>query len=67
MRHQDGAPRTVNTIGVDDLEDAVQKVESAGGKVVVPKMPIPGVGWLVYCTDTEGMLFGIHKEDPTAA
>jgi predicted enzyme related to lactoylglutathione lyase len=37
-----------------------------GGQVVVPKMPIPGVGYLAYCQDTEGLLFGIHQLDPSA-
>ena len=37
-----------------------------GGTVVVPKMPIPGVGWLVYAKDTEGNIFGVHQEDTSA-
>jgi predicted enzyme related to lactoylglutathione lyase len=30
-------------------------------------MPIPGVGWLAYCKDTEGNVFGIMQDDPQAA
>lgn len=67
MVHQDRAPRTVNTIGVDDVDAFAEKVKAAGGEVVVPKMPIPGVGWLAYCKDTEGNLFGIHTPDAAAA
>jgi uncharacterized protein len=26
---------------------------------VVPKMAVPGTGWLAYCTDPEGNTFGI--------
>ena len=37
-----------------------------GGAIVVPKMPIPGVGRLVYAKDTEGNIFGVHPEDPVA-
>jgi predicted enzyme related to lactoylglutathione lyase len=66
LRHQDGAARTVNTVGVDSIEDAAAKVVAAGGKVVVQKMAVPGVGWLAYCTDTEGGIFGIFKADPSA-
>jgi predicted enzyme related to lactoylglutathione lyase len=40
--------------------------EANGGTIVVPKMPIPGVGWLAYARDTEGSIFGIHQADPTA-
>jgi uncharacterized protein len=57
---------TVNTIGVPSCDDYVRKVESAGGKTAVPKMAIPGVGWLAYCTDPEGNTFGIMQEDPGA-
>lgn len=42
------------------------KIEAHGGTIVVPKMPIPGVGWLAYAKDTEGSIFGIHQADPTA-
>jgi len=37
-----------------------------GAQVVLPKMPIPGVGWLVYCKDTEGNIFGMMQADPNA-
>jgi hypothetical protein len=66
MIHQDKAPRTVNTIGVESVDDFSQKVTAAGGQVVVPKMAIPGVGWLAYCMDPEGNLFGIHHPDASA-
>jgi uncharacterized protein len=66
MVHQDAKPRTVNTIGVESVDDFAAKVIAAGGQVAVPKMAIPGVGWLAYCLDTEGNLFGIHQMDASA-
>ena len=57
---------TVNTVGVDDVDNMVKKVEAAGGKVVVPKYPIPGMGWLVYATDSEGNTFGMMEADDNA-
>lgn len=66
LKHMDAQPRTVNTIQVASIEEYAAKVEQNGGKVVVPKMGIPGVGWLAYCTDTEGNIFGIHVPDPSA-
>jgi predicted enzyme related to lactoylglutathione lyase len=66
MRHKDAMPRTVNTIGVASVEEFAQKVAQNGGQVVVPKMAIPGVGYQIYCQDTEGNLFGIHQADPSA-
>jgi predicted enzyme related to lactoylglutathione lyase len=29
-------------------------------------MPIPGMGWLAYCKDTEGNIFGMMQNDPNA-
>jgi predicted enzyme related to lactoylglutathione lyase len=37
-----------------------------GGKVLSPKMPIPGVGYLAICEDTEGISFGIIQYDRNA-
>lgn len=56
----------VNTIDVPSVDDFTAKVTANGGKAVVPKMAIPGVGWLIYCQDTEGSVFGITEEDKSA-
>lgn len=56
----------VNTIDVPSIDEYIAKVESGGGQVVVPKSAIPGVGWLVYCKDTEGSIFGMMQSDPGA-
>lgn len=56
----------VCTINVESVDNTAKKVVVNGGEIVVPKMPIPGVGWLVYCKDTEGNIFGIHQEDKNA-
>lgn len=56
----------VCTADVQSLDDTVKKTESNGGKVVVPKMVIPGIGYQTYCKDTEGNIFGIHQSDPNA-
>ena len=61
-----GAVGHVNTIDVPNVDDYAAKVTQLGGEVVVPKTPIPGVGYLVYCKDTEGSIFGIMHADPSA-
>jgi predicted enzyme related to lactoylglutathione lyase len=55
---------TVDTTSVDQY---VAKAQASGGTLVVPKMPIPGIGWLAYCKDTEGNIFGLMQADPKAA
>lgn len=67
MPSRDGQPRTVNTIEVESVDDAVRRVTEAGGVVVVEKMAVPGIGWLIYCTDPGGVLFGCMENDEAAA
>ena len=43
-----------NTMDVESVDASAEKVVASGGKVVVQKTPVPGVGWLIYCKDTEG-------------
>jgi len=57
---------TTNTIGVESVDGAIQTATSAGGKLVMPKTPIPGVGYFAYCEDTEGNLFGVMQADKNA-
>jgi len=55
-----------NTIQVEKLDATVKTIEANGGKIVVPKMPIPGVGWLAYFTDPDGNIHGIMEPDAAA-
>jgi predicted enzyme related to lactoylglutathione lyase len=66
LKCKDGTSRTVNTISVASVDEAVKKVEALGGKVAMEKMTIPGVGYQAYCLDPEGLLFGVHQFDKSA-
>lgn len=56
----------VCTMEVEDINAMIQKVEAAGGKVVVPKKAIAGLLWQAFCKDTEGNIFGLVQNDPNA-
>ena len=56
----------VCTVQVDALDPLVDRVVASGGQIAVPRMAIPGVGWLAYCKDTEGNIFGMTQPDATA-
>jgi len=56
----------VCTIGVESVTDSVERAVKAGGVMAVPKMPIPGVGWLAYCKDLDGNIFGVLQDDKNA-
>ncbi len=49
----------VCTISVDDIDAYIEKVKNAGGTMALDKMEVPTVGWLAYCKDVEGTLFGM--------
>ena len=55
-----------NSISVEDIDDAIGKVEAAGGKIVVNKTAFPGVGWSAYFMDPDNNIFGLWKEDRSA-
>ncbi|HEV2881170.1 MAG TPA: VOC family protein [Pyrinomonadaceae bacterium] len=55
-----------NTIDVPSVDDYAQKITEHGGKVLMPKGAVQGVGYVAYCADTEGNVFGIMQFDPSA-
>ena len=59
-------PGTLNTIGVASLDETIKEIKQRGGKICVPKMAIPKVGWLAYAEDPAGNVFGIIEPDTDA-
>ncbi|MFL6475596.1 MAG: VOC family protein [Nitrososphaera sp.] len=64
-RNQSSMPN-MNTIGVSSVDTFSKMIDDKGGKVLMTKTPIPGIGWFAACQDTEGNAFGIIQEDSTA-
>jgi uncharacterized protein len=56
----------VNTIGIDDIDGMLEKAAALGGVICVPKMAIPGIGWLGYVKDPDGNIFGMMQADTGA-
>ncbi|AKJ38173.1 MULTISPECIES: VOC family protein [Methanosarcina] len=52
------------TIGVQDIDEYLIRIQKHGGKITMEKKPISGVGWYAYCLDTERNIFGIMQQDP---
>jgi uncharacterized protein len=50
------------TILVDDIWEAMKKVEAAGGKVLGEPFELPGVGLFATFIDTEGNLATINQD-----
>ncbi|MFB3763930.1 MAG: VOC family protein [Methanotrichaceae archaeon] len=56
----------VNYIDVSSTDRYIVKIQHLGGKVLVPKTAVPGMGYFVVCEDTEENAFGIWENDLSA-
>ena len=69
-----GAPPTegqavtafVCTVDVPNVDATLAALASAGGTLALPKMAVPGVGWLAYVKDPDENICGIMQADSTA-
>ncbi|KAB2918103.1 MAG: VOC family protein [Bacteroidetes bacterium] len=54
------------TIGVENIEEIIERVKSNGGQVLMPKTAIPYVGYIAKFLDTEGNLICGMQYDNSA-
>lgn len=54
------------TIGVENIDDVIGKVQHNGGEILMPKTAIPYVGWVTKFLDTEGNLVCAMQYDNSA-
>ncbi|HMS67305.1 MAG TPA: hypothetical protein PKD18_04190 [Saprospiraceae bacterium] len=54
------------TIGVENLDEIVERVKNNGGQLLLPKTAIPYVGWIAKFLDTEGNLICAMQYDNSA-
>ena len=74
MRRQGGPPtdgQAVNafvcTADVPSLDEVLSRLEGLGGRLALPRMAVPGIGWLAYVKDPDGNIMGAMQADPAAA
>jgi len=51
-------------VGTDDIEAMLKRVAELGGKTVVPKSEIPGMGWFALFNDPTGNMIGLFTGLP---
>lgn len=61
MSREPHTPSPVITIGVDSIDETLQKIEAGGGSTVVPRTPIPDMGAFAYFKDSEGNTMGLWE------
>jgi predicted enzyme related to lactoylglutathione lyase len=65
-KRQSPQQQITNFIDVESVDEYSSKVERLGGKIISAKMPVPGMGYMAVCTDTENNGFGIFEADQNA-
>ena len=63
MQRPKEAPHPTIYLDVPSVDDAIKKVKAAGGKVVTPTTPIPGMGAYGRVSDTEGNVIGLFQSN----
>jgi predicted enzyme related to lactoylglutathione lyase len=61
LKRQGPITAPVITIGVDDLDEAMARVEKLGGKVAIGRQAVGDMGFSAYFHDTEGNLIGLWQ------
>jgi predicted enzyme related to lactoylglutathione lyase len=56
----------VCTVDVPNVDATLAALAAAGGTLALPKMAVPGVGWLAYVKDPDGNICGIMQADSAA-
>ena len=67
MKKEGPQSSVTNMIEVSSIDATVAKVTASGGTILIPKMPVPGVGYAAYFRDKEGNIFGLMQSDTSAA
>ena len=61
MQRQHPEARPVIIVTVKSVDESLEKVTSAGGNVVLPKMPVGNYGLYAQVSDTEGNVIGLWQ------
>ena len=61
MKKQDPNQRPTNYVLVESVDDYSKKLVQLGGKIIMPKTPIPDMGAFAVALDPEGNPFGIFE------
>jgi len=61
LKRDETGKNPVIVVDVPDIEEYLKKIETAGGKVVMPTIPIGDFGLYSRIADTEGNVIGVWQ------
>ncbi|MBU1445686.1 VOC family protein [Patescibacteria group bacterium] len=63
MKRSNADQQILNYITVDNIDESLEKLEKLGGNILMPKMPVTGIGWNAVVQDTENNTFGLFQRE----
>ena len=66
MKREQPQQQISSYIDIPSVDEYEAKIKELGGTVLMPKAPVPGMGYFAVCMDTEGNVFGIWEENKDA-
>ncbi|MAT40563.1 MAG: glyoxalase [Ectothiorhodospiraceae bacterium] len=63
---QDPQQQSKPYIDVKDMDSYIAKIEASGGKIIVPKMAVPNMGYMAHFIDCEGNQMAMWETDENA-
>ena len=66
MKRQPGQTGITTYFSVPSVDEFVGKVQKLGGKIYMPKTPVPQMGYFAVCQDTENNVFALWQMDKNA-
>lgn len=61
MKKENPEQKQITYIAVESVDEYSEKIKTLGGKVIIPKQEVPGIGWWALAIDPEGNQFGIFE------
>ena len=67
MQRQNPGQQGITTyFNVPSVDQFVVKVQKLGGKICMPKTPVPQMGYFAMCQDTENNMFALWEKNENA-
>jgi uncharacterized protein len=63
MQRQTPQHTVTNYITISSIDEYSSKMEQSGGKMIVPKTKVSGMGFIAVFLDSEQNMFGIFEKD----
>lgn len=63
MKRERLEQRSINCILVESVEEYAKRIEDNGGRIIVPKQEVTGMGYFAIALDPEGNQFAIWENE----